>query len=73
MLKGFELELYCISELVQYCSYMSHIYEFYSINRNMHVFTIAGGTALGQKIVNQVDLKNSSDKFNQIRENLSFS
>lgn len=53
MIKGFELELYCVGELGQYCGYMSSIYEFYSINRNMHVLNaVSGGRELAQRIVN---------------------
>ena len=71
MIKGFELELFCVGELAQYCSYMSHIYEFYGMNRQMHVWSLAGGRDIGQRIVNLHDLKNSSDKFNSIRASLN--
>lgn len=73
MVKGFELELYCVGELSQYCGYMSHIYDFYSINRNMHVFGAAGGRDLAQRIVNLSDLKNSAERFNTTRKQLTFS
>lgn len=71
MVKGFELELFCVGEAAQYCGYMSHVYDFYSMNRQMHVWSAAGGRDSGQRLVNLNDLKNSTDKFNSIRMALS--